>query len=77
MDHARYISIEVLQNLIHLFQSLLYLEVNLKVYTYYTQYCGCGPYLERVVLPLIIRPKGGGYYTRAALIRVRNLLPTV
>ena len=35
------------------------------------------PYLERVVLPLIIRPKGGGYYTRAALIRVRNLLQRI
>ena len=33
--------------------------------------------LERVVLPLIIRPKGGGYYTRAALIRVRNLLQRI
>ena len=35
------------------------------------------PNLERVVLPLIIRPKGGGYYTRAALIRVRNLLQRI
>ena len=35
------------------------------------------PNLERVVLPLIIRLKGGGYYTRAALIRVRNLLQRI
>ena len=32
MDHERYISIEVLQNLIHLFQSPLYLEVNLHAF---------------------------------------------
>ena len=87
MDHARYISIEVLQNLIHLFQSLLYLEVNLHAFGVEGLYLlysilrlrllrigAAVPNLERVVLPLIIRPKGGGYYTRAALIRVRDLL---
>ena len=90
MDHERYISIEVLQNLIHLFQSPLYLEVNLDAFGVEGLYLlysilrlrllrigAAVPNLERVVLPLIIRPKGGGYYTRAALIRVRNLLQRI
>ena len=38
---------------------------------------GAAPITVRVLLSLMISLKGGGYYTRAALIRVRELIQRV